>query len=47
MVHYRPHGQGLAEYAFIILLVGLAVLIALTVFGQRVGNMFSEIIVNI
>lgn len=40
-------GQGLVEYALVILLVGLAVILMLTVYGAGVGNMFSGIISNI
>lgn len=39
-------GQGLVEYAFIILLVGLAVIVLLSLFGRSVGNLFSNIIAN-
>jgi Flp pilus assembly pilin Flp len=41
------HGQGLVEYAFLILLIGLAVIVALTFFGTGVGNMFSSIVSNL
>jgi Flp pilus assembly pilin Flp len=37
-------GQGLAEYALVILLVALAVIVMMVVFGQTVGNMFSTIV---
>ena len=40
-------GQGLLEYALIILLVGLAVILMLTLFGSGVGNMYSGIIAGI
>ncbi len=40
-------GQGLVEYALLILLVGIAVIILLALFGTAVGNMFSNIITNI
>ncbi len=40
-------GQGLVEYALLILLVGLAVILMLTLFGAGVGNMFSGIIAEI
>lgn len=40
-------GQGLVEYALLILLVGLAVLVALALFGSGVGNMFSNIIASV
>jgi len=39
-----PRGQGLVEYAMIILLVGIAVIITLSIFGTGVGNMFSQIV---
>ena len=41
-----PSGQGLAEYALVILLVGLAVIVLLALFGTGVGNMFSNVIAN-
>ncbi len=37
-------GQGLVEYALIMLLVALAVIIILALLGPAVGNMFSSII---
>jgi len=39
-------GQGLVEYALVILLVGLAVILMLTIYGAGVGNMFSTIIAD-
>ncbi len=42
-----PKGQGLVEYALIILLVGLAVIVLLSLFGSGVGNMFSNITANV
>ena len=36
-------GQGLIEYAFILVLVSLIVLFVLAVLGPQVGNMFSQI----
>jgi Flp pilus assembly pilin Flp len=47
MFHYLPRGQGLVEYALMILLVGLAVIVILALFGQGVGNMFSNVIANV
>jgi Flp pilus assembly pilin Flp len=41
-----PQGQGLVEYAMIILLVGIAVLVVMALFGAGVGNMFSNIVAN-
>ncbi len=40
-------GQGLVEYALLILLVGIAVIVLLALFGTGVGNMFSNIVSNI
>jgi pilus assembly protein Flp/PilA len=37
-------GQGLVEYAFIIVLVAIVVIIALALLGPAVGNIFSNII---
>jgi len=37
-------GHGLVEYALIMLLVALIVIIILAVLGPAVGNMFSTII---
>jgi pilus assembly protein Flp/PilA len=47
MFLFRPRGQGLVEYALMILLVGLAVIILLALFGSAVGNMFSNVIANL
>jgi pilus assembly protein Flp/PilA len=41
-----PRGQGLVEYAFIIILVAILVIIMLALFGSGVGNMFSNVIAN-
>jgi pilus assembly protein Flp/PilA len=46
MFQLYPRGQGLTEYALIILLVGLIVVVLVTLFGQAVGNLFSNIIAN-
>ncbi len=39
----REKGQGLVEYAFILVLVALVVLTALMVLGPIIGNVFSEL----
>lgn len=39
-------GQGLVEYAMIIMLVGIIVIVMLALFGSGVGNMFSNVIAN-
>ena len=43
----REHGQGLVEYALIIILVIIVVIITLYLFGPAVGNLYSEIIQSI
>lgn len=40
-------GQGLTEYAFIIVLVAIVVIIALALLGPAVGNIFSNVIPHI
>jgi pilus assembly protein Flp/PilA len=39
----RHNGQGLVEYAFIILLVALIVLAVLFIFGPTIANVFSNV----
>lgn len=46
MFHGMPRGQGLVEYALIILLVGVVVIVLVALFGTAVGNMFSTVITN-
>lgn len=36
-------GQGLVEYALLILLVALVVIAVVTLFGPIVGNLFSNV----
>ena len=40
----REAGQGLVEYAFIIVLVALIVIVILALIGPAIGNIFSNII---
>jgi pilus assembly protein Flp/PilA len=39
----REKGQGLVEYALIILLVALAVIVILALIGPAIGSMFSQL----
>ncbi len=39
----RERGQGLAEYALILVLVAVVVIAVLAIMGPIVGNMFSEV----
>jgi len=40
----REKGQGLVEYAFILVLVAIVVLAVLLLLGPIVGNVFSNLI---
>ena len=40
----REDGQGLVEYALIILLVALVVIIILALIGPQLGNVFSQVV---
>lgn len=39
----REEGQGLVEYALIIVLVAIVVIVALSLLGPVIGNVFSNI----
>jgi pilus assembly protein Flp/PilA len=39
----REKGQGLVEYALILVLVAVAVIAVLTLMGPIIGNMFSKL----
>ncbi|MBM3143421.1 MAG: Flp family type IVb pilin [Chloroflexi bacterium] len=41
------HGQGLIEYALIIVLVSILAISILSVLGSAIGNVFSNIIANL
>ena len=40
----RQEGQGLVEYALILVLVALIVIVILAVLGPSIGNAFSQIV---
>ena len=40
-------GQGLIEYALILVLVAMIVIAVLMLLGPAVGNMFSNVVANI
>ncbi|MGD2159136.1 MAG: pilus assembly protein [Anaerolineales bacterium] len=48
-MYYHPseRAQGLVEYALIILLVALIVIVVLSILGPAIGNIFSELIPQI
>jgi pilus assembly protein Flp/PilA len=44
---YKEHGQGLVEYALIMLLVAMAVIVILALLGPSIGNLYSNVIEGI
>jgi len=46
---YLPYesGQGLVEYALILVLVAIVVLVVLAVLGPSIGKIFSRIIMSL
>ncbi|MEZ0396693.1 MAG: Flp family type IVb pilin [Anaerolineales bacterium] len=43
LMHTREHGQGLVEYALILVLVAIVVIAVLMLLGPIIGNVFSKI----
>ena len=43
----KERGQGLVEYALILLLVALALIIILSIFGTELADVYSNVIENI
>ena len=41
---HREHGQGLVEYALILVLVAIIVIVILALLGPAIGNVFSKVI---
>jgi pilus assembly protein Flp/PilA len=39
----REEGQGMTEYALILVLIGVVVVLILTTIGRRVNNIFSNL----
>jgi len=39
----KENGQGLVEYALILVFVAIVVIAVLMIFGPRIGNVFSSI----
>ncbi|MEN3028405.1 MAG: Flp family type IVb pilin [Aquificaceae bacterium] len=44
MLFRREEGQGLVEYALILVLVAVVVITVLSLLGPSIGNVFSRII---
>jgi pilus assembly protein Flp/PilA len=47
MQRFEESGQGLVEYALILILVVMIVMVVLVFLGPAVGNMYSNILHNI
>lgn len=47
MYQGNAKGQGLVEYAMIIMLVAIIVIVVLAMLGPSIGNMFSNVVINI
>lgn len=43
----REIGQGLVEYALILLLIALVVIVVLSIFGTELADAYSNVIENI
>jgi pilus assembly protein Flp/PilA len=43
----RTEGQGLVEYALILMLVAIIVIVIVALFGSALGNMYSNVINSI
>jgi len=44
---YEETGQGLVEYSLILLLIALALILVLSIFGTELADVYSNIIENI
>jgi pilus assembly protein Flp/PilA len=40
----REEGQGLVEYALILVLVAIVVIVILSILGPAIGNVFSNVV---
>lgn len=46
LFHKKERGQGMVEYALIILFIAIAVIAALTIFGTTLSSTYSDIVHN-
>ncbi len=44
LYHPREEGQGLVEYALILVMVALVVIVILALLGPQIGNTFSNVV---
>lgn len=47
MEHGLERGQGLLEYALIMMLVAIVVILAVTLFGDTLSAMYDEIVLKL
>jgi pilus assembly protein Flp/PilA len=47
MLKRLQRGQGLVEYALILVLVAIVIIVILSILGPAIGNVFSQIITSI
>jgi pilus assembly protein Flp/PilA len=45
--HLDQHGQGMVEYALIIVLIAVGIVVALTAFGTQLQTVFNTIVNNL
>lgn len=43
----QEEGQGLVEYALLLVLISLVVIVVLALLGPAVGNIFSNLVSNV
>ena len=43
----REEGQGLVEYALIILFIAIVIIAVLVIFGPTIGNLYSQVVYEI
>lgn len=44
MIKFSEKGQGLIEYALILVFIAIVVLLAVGIFGESVGGLFSQVV---
>jgi len=43
----NENGQGLVEYALVLMLVAVVVIVIISLLGPAIGNIFSNVVMNI
>jgi pilus assembly protein Flp/PilA len=47
MKYLKENGQGMVEYAFILILVAVIVIVVLRLLGPDIGDLFSQVVPNL